>query len=71
MQFEVDLTFFGFLVPCLQPEELIHLDAFRRGDMGVAIAEAYYKLDELLDTDEGRAELKILAGHNHGPKQQG
>lgn len=45
---------------------LVKTEAFERGDMGTAVAECYYKLDELLDTEEGQAELKELAGKGKG-----
>jgi protein phosphatase 1G len=40
--------------------EFLHSDAYRRGDLAGAITAAYYRLDELLESEEGRAELKSL-----------
>ena len=42
-------------------------EAYQRGDFGIAIAESYYKMDELLDTEEGQAELRVLAGAADAP----
>jgi hypothetical protein len=38
-------------------EEFLNSEAYRRGDVAAAITEAYYRLDELLDSEQGRAEL--------------
>lgn len=46
----------------MQPECLIKTDAYKHKDFGTAIAQAYYKLDEMLDTEDGQAELRVLAG---------
>lgn len=44
------------------PDCLVKTDAYKRKDFGTAIAQSYYKLDEMLDTEEGQAELRVLAG---------
>lgn len=41
-------------------EEFVRSEAYRRGDLATAITEAYFRLDELLDSEEGRAELRRL-----------
>ena len=41
-------------------EEFVGCDAYRRGDLATAITEAYFRLDELLQSEEGRAELRQL-----------
>lgn len=38
--------------------EFLASGAYRRGDLAAAITEAYYRLDQLLDSEEGRAELR-------------
>ncbi|EFN51820.1 hypothetical protein CHLNCDRAFT_9625, partial [Chlorella variabilis] len=43
-------------------EEFVRSEAYRRGDLATAITEAYFRLDELLDSEEGRAELRRLSG---------
>jgi len=40
------------------------------GDLGLAFAEAFYKIDEELDTEEGMRELRALAGMNSSSKSQ-
>lgn len=46
----------------VQPSELVRLETYKRQEFETAIAEAYYRLDELLDTDKGKEELRKLAG---------
>jgi protein phosphatase 1G len=41
-------------------EEFVRSAAYRRGDLAAAISEAYFRLDELLESAEGRAELRQL-----------
>lgn len=40
------------------------------GDLGLAFAEAFYKIDEELDTEEGMRELRALAGVSGSSKNQ-
>ena len=42
----------------------------RDGDLGLAFAEAFYKIDEELDTAEGMQELRDLAGVNESLKDR-
>lgn len=60
-----------FILFLSQPAELIKLDSYKRGEIGVAIAEAYYRLDVMLDTDEGKAELKAIATANRMASKKG
>lgn len=46
----------------MQPEVLLKLDSYKKSDYGIAIAEAYYNIDDLLTTEQGQADLKIFAG---------
>ncbi|KAL4433776.1 hypothetical protein ABPG75_000217 [Micractinium tetrahymenae] len=39
-------------------QEFVGSEAYRRGDLAGAITEAYYRLDQLLDSEAGRAELR-------------
>lgn len=39
-------------------EEFFRSEAYRRGDLAAAITEAYFRLDVLLDSEEGKAELR-------------
>lgn len=41
-------------------------EAFKGGDLGLAFAEAFYKIDEELDSPQGLQELMKLAGVNKG-----
>jgi serine/threonine protein phosphatase PrpC len=41
-------------------ELVLASDAYRRGDLGTALTEAYFRLDVLLDSEEGKAELRQL-----------
>lgn len=38
--------------------EFLASEAYRRGDLSAAITEAYYRLDQLLDSEAGKAELR-------------
>jgi serine/threonine protein phosphatase PrpC len=51
------------------PYWLVRMEAYKRQEYGVAIAESYYKMDELLDSEEGQAELKSLVGATKAPKR--
>ncbi|GAB4821123.1 hypothetical protein N2152v2_008169 [Parachlorella kessleri] len=51
-------------------QELLTSPAYKRGDLRQAVADAYYRLDVLLDSEEGRAELANAVGgtsKNRGP----
>lgn len=39
-------------------QEFLASPAYRRGDLAAAITEAYYRLDEMLDSEAGKAELR-------------
>jgi hypothetical protein len=54
-----------------QSRELVALESYRRGDLGAALAEAYYRMDVLLDTEEGKAELNALIAAPAAPGSQG
>jgi len=54
-----------------QTQELVKLDAYKHSNFEAALAEVYYRLDELLDSEEGRAELKHLAGTGGAPTKGG
>ena len=41
-------------------ELVLASDAYRRGDLGTALTEAYFRLDVLLDSEAGEAELQQL-----------
>jgi serine/threonine protein phosphatase PrpC len=51
------------------PYWLVRMEAYARQEFGIAIAESYYKMDELLDSEEGQAELKSLVGATQAPKR--
>lgn len=51
-------------------EELMKTEAYRKGDLAGAITYAYYRLDELLDSEDGKAELRRLVAEAK-PKQAG
>ncbi|KAL4514292.1 hypothetical protein Ndes2526B_g04035 [Nannochloris sp. 'desiccata'] len=51
------------------PYWLVRMEAYNRQEFGIAIAESYYKMDELLDSEEGQAELKSLVGGTKAPKR--
>jgi len=51
------------------PYWLVRMEAYNRQEFGIAIAESYYKMDELLDSEEGQAELKSLVGAAKAPKR--
>ncbi len=51
------------------PYWLVRMEAYNRQEYGIAIAESYYKMDELLDSEEGQAELKSLVGGTKAPKR--
>ena len=42
--------------------QILETEAYKRGDLATAITEAYYALDVMMDKDEGKAELRQLAG---------
>lgn len=44
------------------PGILVKTDAYADGDLGLAVAESFYKIDEILDSKEGIQELLKLAG---------
>ena len=44
------------------PRILVKTDAYVAGDLGLAVAESFYKIDEILDSKEGIQELLTLAG---------
>lgn len=41
---------------------LVKTEAFERKEFGLALAESFYKIDELLDTEDAVQELRMLAG---------
>lgn len=47
---------------CAQATELLKTESYRRGDLRQAMADAYYALDLLLDSEEGKQELRMLVG---------
>lgn len=49
-------------------ELVLASDAYRRGDLGTALTEAYFRLDVLLDSEAGEAELQQLVA-DAKPKQ--
>ena len=51
------------------PYWLIRMEAFKRQEYGIAIAESYYKMDELLDSEDGQEELKSLVGATKAAKR--
>ena len=45
-----------------QAEVLVSLESYKCGDLGLALAEAYYRMDEMLESEGGRLELEALVG---------
>eukprot|EP00887_Chlorella_sp_A99_P005128 scaffold25.g5128.t1 len=43
-------------------KEFMRSEAYARGDLAGAITHAYHRLDVLLDSEEGKAELKLICG---------
>ena len=41
-------------------ELVLASEAYRRGDLGAALTEAYFRLDVMLDSEAGKAELRQL-----------
>lgn len=44
------------------PEEFLSSEAYKRGDLAASITEAYHRLDVLLDSEEGKGELREIIG---------
>lgn len=49
------------------PEELLHSAAYKRGDLRTAMTDAYFRLDQMLDSEPGKLELEELVGEKNRP----
>ena len=48
----------------MQAKELVASEAYKKGDMEKALVDTFLRMDELLLSEDSRAELQELAGSN-------